>query len=573
MAMKSLVLYLAVSCAAATSQTCDGNGPCTLENIGIPSKLNNFIGGEFVAPADGAYVNVVSPATGEVIAECASSTATDVERAIAGAKTAQDIWGSYPVQRRAAIVKALADKLADKAERMATAESIDMGKVLESSAGDDLKRQIRNLNYHAEMATHAPGMSSVVETDESYEKRPGESSSKSYVNYVTRYPIGVVAVIGHWSRPLHQLVWRLAPALVAGNGVVLKPPSVTPITAYLLAEALAELEDLPKGIVSIVHGSGDAVGSALAEHRAIGAIAMVGGVEAAASIQGVAAGARSMKKLKFDLGNNHAMVVAPDADLDALMPVAMTAAFGCDAGQRAHSLGRLIVHKDIAAEVTKRLVAGARALTLGHPLSGDASGSVDMGPIVSKKQLSLLQTGIEELVEAGGEILLGSARDTSAPTGLENGNWMAPVIVGNFTYAREQGDCTRGCGAHDGGDYDYDQGGAWAKEHQGPVVKIIVVDSLDDLAHAANAGPFGLSASVWAKDISTAHSLAHAIDAGYIWVNNWLARDLAMPFGGWKESGNGQRSGGVFDVDFFTYTKTTCLEIAGRHAITGKVFA
>ena len=113
------------------------------------------------------------------------------------------------MQRRAAVVKALADKLADKAERMATAESIDMGKVLESSAGDDLKRQIRNLNYHAEMATHAPGTSSVVETDESYEKRPGESSSKSYVNYVTRYPIGVVAVIGHWSRPLHQLVWRL----------------------------------------------------------------------------------------------------------------------------------------------------------------------------------------------------------------------------------------------------------------------------------------------------------------------------------------------------------------------------
>merc|ERR1740127_442505 len=462
MALKSLILFLALSSATATSSpTCDGNGPCTLENVGIPSKLNNFIGGEFVAPADGTYMNVVSPATGEVIAECASSTAEDVDAAIAAAKKAQDVWGSYPVQRRAAVVKALADKLADKAERMATAESIDMGKVLESSAGDDLKRQIRNLNYHAEMATHAPGMSSVMETDETYEKRPGESSSKSYVNYVTKYPIGVVAVIGHWSRPLHQLVWRLAPALVAGNGVVLKPPSVTPVTAYLLAEALAELDDLPKGIVSIVHGSGDAVGSALAEHRAIGAIAMVGGTEAAASIQSTAAEARSMKKLKFDLGNNHAMVVAPDADLDAFLPVAMNAAFGCDDGQRAHSLGRLIVHKDIAEEVTTRLIKAASEVKLGHSLDP----AVDMGPLVSKSQLDLLQRGVAELVAGGGEILLGSAERTPAPEGLEGGNWMAPVIVGNFTYKREVGKCEQGCGAKDGGDYDYDQGGVWAKEH------------------------------------------------------------------------------------------------------------
>ena len=205
-----------------------------------------------------------------------------------------------------------------------------------------------------------------------------------------------------------------------------------------------------------------------------------------------------------------------------------------------------------------------------------SADGVDMGPLVSAKQLALLRAGVDELVAAGGEILLGAAAATPAPSAdLAGGNWMAPVIVGNFTYARvhDFANCPKGCGAEDGGDYDYDQGGAWAKEHQGPVVKIVVVDSLGDLAHAANAGPFGLSASVWSSSVDTAHSLAHAIDAGYVWVNNWLARDLAMPFGGWKESGNGQRSGGLFDVDFFTYSKTTCVEITGRHAITGKAYA
>jgi len=571
MAFKSLiVLALALTASANMAPTCS-TGVCSLEDVQIPGTLNNFIAGEFVAPSKGAYVQTTSPSTGTVLARVADSTEEDVAAAITGAKRAQDVWGSYPVQRRAAVVKALAEKLAEKADRMAKAESMDMGKVLESSAGDDLKRQVRNLQYHAEIATHSPGQSSLMETDSTYEKRPGESSSKSFVNYVTKYPIGVVAVIGHWSRPLHQLVWRLAPALVAGNGVVLKPPSVTPVTAFLLAEALSELEDLPKGIVSIVYGNGTSVGKALSEHRAIGAIAMVGGTEAAAAIQTDAAQARSMKKLKFDLGNNHAMVVAPDADLDAFLPVAMTAAFGCDAGQRAHSLGRLIVHKDIAAEVTSRLVAAAQKVTIGNPLEG----GVDMGPIVSKSQLKLLQRGVDELVAGGGELLLGSATGTAAPAGLEGGNWMAPVVVGNFTYERVHSfdNCPKGCGLEDKGDYDYDQGGVWAKEHQGPVVKIIVVDSMEDLAHAANAGPFGLSASVWSSNIDTAHSLAHAIDAGYIWVNNWLARDLAMPFGGWKESGNGQRSGGLFDVDFFTYSKTTCIEISGRHAMTGKVYA
>lgn len=563
---KNIILALALLCNSAL-----GSVSCKVrDDLGLPQQLENFIGGEFVAPVNGIYSNNFGPADGSLIGTVPASSAEDVHAAIKTAKKAQDIWGSRSVTQRAAVLKMIADKLEEKAEEFARAESLDMGKPLESSAGDDMKRQVRNLNYHAEAAVHYPGQSSVMETDPSFEKRPGESSSKSFLNYVTRYPIGVVGVIAHWSRPLHQTVWRLAPALMAGNAVVVKPPSATPITAYLLAKVLAEIPELPKGIVSIVFGSGDSVGGELARHRAIGAIAMVGGVEAAASIQANAAATQSMKKLKFDLGNNHAMVVAPDADLDALLPVAMTAAWGCDAGQRAHSLGRLILHKDIAAKFTKMFVDATRLqVTLGSPVDSGAS----MGPLVSADQVRKLELGVSDLIEGGGELLLGSAETPAPSAELSGGYWMAPVIVGGFGYERKEGTCEMGCGKEDGGDYDYDQGGVWAKEHQGPVVKVIVVDSLEDAAHAANAGPDGLSASVWAGSVDTAHSLAHAIDAGYVWVNNWLARDLAMPFGGWKESGNGHRSGGQFDVDFYTYSKTTCVEISGRHKMTGKEFA
>lgn len=554
--MKSVSLVPLLLCASAAA------GSVSLEmrdELGLPAQLDNFVGGEFRAPIKGGYANNWGPADGAVLGTVPASTKEDVETAIEACKEAQVVWGSYPAARRAKVLKDLADKLEESADLFAKAESLDMGKPLVSAAGDDMKRQVRNLHFHAEAYLHTPGQSSVMETDASFEKRPGEDAAKSYLNYVTRYPVGVVGIIAHWSRPLHQTVWRLAPALMAGNGVVVKPPSATPLTAFLLAKTLAELPDLPSGLVSIVFGSGEKVGKEMARHRSIGAIAMVGGVEAASSIQAEAAAAGSMKKLKFDLGNNHAMVVAPDADLDKLLPVAMTAAWGCDAGQRAHSLGRLILHKDIAAEFTAKFVAASRAVSLGSPVDKDAT----MGPLVSADQVRLLELGVNDLITGGGKFLLGTAGTTTPPAAnMTGGYWMEPVIVGGFVYERKE----------DAGD-DYDEGGAWAKEHQGPVVKVIEVDSIEDLVHAANAGPDGLSASVWSGSADTAISLAHAVDAGYVWVNNWLARDLAMPFGGWKESGNGQRSGGQYDVDFYSYTKTTCLEITGHHAITGKALA
>jgi len=238
-------------------------------------------------------------------------------------------------------------------------------------------------------------------------------------------------------------------------------------------------------------------------------------------------------------------IVNSDADLDKALDVALTAAFGCDAGQRAHSLGRLILHKDIATNFTAKFIAGASDVTIGEPL---VTG-VDMGPLVSAQQVDRMVSGVKDLLAAGGELLLGDGQKMAAPAaGLEGGNWMAPTIIGGFT----------------GADANKD---AIISEHQGPVVKIIVVEDLKEAVNAANAGPNGLSASLWSKDSDMAHSAAQAIDAGYVWVNNWLTRDLSMPFGGWKDSGNGQRSGGTWDVDFYSYTKTVCMEVTGRHKL------
>ena len=201
--------------------------------------------------------------------------------------------------------------------------------------------------------------------------------------------------------------------------------------------------------------------------------------------------------------------------------------------------------QDIAANFTAKFVAGAADVTIGEPL---VTG-VDMGPLVSSQQVDRMVSGVKDLLAAGGELLLGDGKKMAAPVaGLEGGNWMAPTIIGGFTFADANKD-------------------AVLSEHQGPVVKIIVVEDLKEAVNAANAGPNGLSASLWSKDSDMAHSAAQAIDAGYVWVNNWLTRDLSMPFGGWKDSGNGQRSGGTWDVDFYSYTKTVCMEVAGRHKL------
>lgn len=507
-----------------------------------PSLINNFIDGAFVPSASNKYSVNLNPTSGEEICQVALSTAEDVEKAVASSVAASKDWAQKTVFERRKIVKKLAKVLIESAEVFSKAESMDMGKVLASSNGDDLKRQVRNLRYHAEAASHAPGQSSVYETDSSFERRPGEAPSKTFLNYVSRHPIGVVAVIAHWSRPLHQAVWRMAPALVAGNAVIVKPPSFTPYTTYLLAKA-CNAAGIPRGVVNVVFGEGAVVGQALAAHPDIGALAMVGGPQAAAAIAATAA--PTFKKLKFDLANNHAMVVLDDADLDALLPVVINAAFTCDAGQRAHSLGRLILHESIAETFTNKLVEATKALSLGNPLDTNTQ----VGPLVHDRQVKLMEEAVDSLVAAGGQLLVGSAKRAPPPAGMkEGGNWFAPTIVGGFSAADANKD-------------------AILAEAQGPVVKVIAVKSAAEAVQVANAGRLGLSASVWSKNVDAAHSVCLAVNAGYVWCNNWLTRDLSMPFGGWKESGNGQRSGGAFDVDFYSYTKTTCVEVSGGKAL------
>ena len=507
-----------------------------------PTHLSNFVNGAFAPPSTGEYTTNTNPTTGEEMCKVPKSGAQDVDDAVKAAVEASAEWGKRTVFERRKVVKKLAKVLIESAEVFSKAETADMGKVLASSNGDDLKRQVRNLRYHAEAASHSPGQSSVYETDDSFERRPGEAPSKTFVNYVSRHPIGVVAIVAHWSRPLHQAVWRMAPALVAGNAVVVKPPSFTPYTTYLLAKA-CNAAGIPPGVVNVVFGDGAVVGQALAAHPDVGALAMVGGPQAAAAIAATAA--PTMKKLKFDLANNHAMVVLDDADLDALLPVVLNAAFTCDAGQRAHSLGRLILHESVAETFTARFVEATKALSLGNPLDT----TTQVGPLVHDRQVRLMEEAVASLVAAGGKVLAGSALRAAPPSGMkEGGNWFAPTIVGGFTAADASTD-------------------AILAEAQGPVVKVITVKSAAEAVQVANAGRLGLSASVWSKNLDAAHSVCLAINAGYVWCNNWLTRDLSMPFGGWKESGNGQRSGGAFDVDFYSYTKTTCVEITGGKAL------
>ena len=475
----------------------------------------NFIDGTFVNAVDGETLPNVNPATGDEIGTIARSNQGDVDLAVQAASRARKDWAALSMLERADWLDRMADGLEQRKEEIAQRESRDTGKPLALARRVDAQRSIDNFRFFADFAR---------------QQKPEVFEMSDATNVVHRNPVGVVGLITPWNLPLYLLSWKVAPALLMGNTIVAKPSEMTPLTAVLMCEVASDI-GLPSGVINLVHGYGPEVGQAILEHASIGAISFTGGT---ATGRHVAATAAPMfKKLSLELGGKNATIVLDDADLDVAVAGAVRAGF-TNGGQVCLCGSRILVHRSIADEFTRRLVDSVASMICGPP----EDPSTQIGALISLEHLQKVESYIELGVEEGGTILTGGTREMTGPvTDADAGAFLRPTIIDGLEHTSRTS----------------------TEEIFGPVVTIHRFDSDEEAIEMANSTEYGLAGSVWSKDVERAHALAKQIETGIIWVNTWLHRDLRTPFGGVKNSGVG-REGGDWSLGFFSEPLNVCIK-------------
>ena len=477
-------------------------------------RLQNYIDGQFAAPANGAYLPNVAPATGEVYGEIPDSGAEDVERAITAAKKAFPMWSNLTAAERSAHMLRVSQRIEERLDELAAAESKDNGKPVKLATRVDIPRARDNFAFYATAILH--------DASESH-----DMGAQGF-NYTLRRPIGVVACISPWNLPLYLFTWKIAPALAAGNTVVAKPSEVTPATAYLLSEILEEV-GFPAGVLNIVHGTGPNVGEPLVSHPEVPVISFTGGTATGARISSVAA--PMFKKLSLELGGKNPNVIFADCNFEKMLRTTLQSSFA-NQGQICLCGSRILVERPLYDRFVAAFVERVKALKVGRP----DDPSTQVGAVVSKdhqaKILHYIQLAQEEggTVECGGQALY--------PEGVEMGFYVAPTVITGLNM---------NCRTNQ-------------EEIFGPVVTIQAFDSEEEALALANATKYGLAATVWTENLKRAHRVAANIHSGIVWVNNWLVRDLRTPFGGVKASGVG-REGGFEALRFFTEPKNVYIDL------------
>jgi 5-carboxymethyl-2-hydroxymuconic-semialdehyde dehydrogenase len=478
----------------------------------------HYIAGSFRASESGATLESLNPADNSVLAVAAAGDERDVDAAVRAGRAAFDDgpWPRMTALDRAAVLRRIADGVRHHAPEFIAREVADIGMPISQMKGL-AARTADNFDYYARVVPELHGRSFQV--------------GDEFLNYTIHKPVGVAGLIMPWNAPLMLSSWRIAPALAAGNTVVLKPAEWSPLSATLLASVMEEA-GLPAGVFNVVHGFGETAGAALSRHPGVNLICFTGETSTGEKI--ITAGAPTLKRSSIELGGKSPVVVFDDADPELCVDAALAQIFTMN-GQRCTAGSRLLVQRSLYEPMVNAIADRARLLRVGDP----TDERTELGPLIRPEHHARVMEYIESARVQGARVLAGGDR----PPDLPEGNFLQATVIADVTETMD----------------------VFLEEIFGPVLVAMPFNDEADAVRLANATPYGLAAYVWTNDIRRAHRVAHAIDTGMCWINSQNVRDLRVPFGGVKASGIG-REGGDYAFDF--YCETEIVHVAlGSHAI------
>lgn len=481
-------------------------------------RLLNYINGKWVRSYSNEAYDVFNPYTEKAIAKAQKSNAEDAKAAVDSARKSFDSgkWSDLLPADRAKVLWKIADLLEKNAKSFASLESLNTGKTLKYSLDSDMPFIIDNFRFFSDAAR-------------SLEGKAAENYSGLGESMIRREPVGVVAGIIPWNYPLYIATWKMAPALAAGNSLVLKPASLTPLT-LLKFVSITEKAGLPKGVLNIITGPGEVLGKELAENSKVDMISLTGDTSTGKKL--VEMSSKSIKKLHLELGGKAPMIVMEDADMEMAAQGAVVGGYW-NSGQDCTAVTRVYASKKMMPKLASRMVAIAKKFKLGNPFAKDT----DMGPLISSKQRDRVESYVELARKEGAKVLTGGKR----PKNFKKGYFYEPTILANVKHS------SRVC----------------QEEIFGPVISLFEYDNLNSAVKKANDVQYGLAASVYGKNVSKALKIAAELDFGTVWINEHGVLVSEMPHGGFKQSGFGKDLS-LYSLEEYTRLKHVYVDTFGK---------